>query len=310
MDLDMSSPVNQEGKEYPLVSIGLPTYNGAKRIHRALNSIWAQNYPNLEVTICDNCSTDNTKELCEQVTREHPEVRYVRHKENLGILPNFEFALMQATGKYFMWLADDDALEPEVIFKYVDFLERNPDYHLVTGRIRYWKEGKEHHFEMVTLENDNPRKRVIDYYLWVIWGGMFHGFMRTEVAQKVPTRKVYGNDWHFVANMAYLGRIKTLDFVGYNKYLGGSSGAWARYAASLNEPWWVGRLPFVKIGIDAYRELYRSPTFKQMPGAQKFLTAVSSAFVVWYKQLPFLLRHNINRQDGCTCVQPRNQVFT
>ncbi|MFO7256791.1 MAG: glycosyltransferase family A protein [Bacteroidota bacterium] len=306
----MSSLGNQAGKEYPLVSIGLPTYNGAKRIHRALNSIWAQNYPNLEVTICDNCSTDNTQELCEQVAREHPEVRYIRHKENLGILANFEFALAQATGKYFMWLADDDALEPEVISRYVDFLERNPEYHLVTGRIRYWKDGKEHHFEKVTLENDNPRKRVVDYYLWVLWGGIFHGFMRTEVAQKVPTRKVYGNDWHFVANMAYLGRIKTFDFVGYNKYLGGSSGAWVRYAKSLKEPAWVGRLPFVKIGIDAFRELYRSPVFDNMPSGQKFFTALKSAIVVWYKQLPFFLRHNINKEDGCTCVQPRNQVFT
>lgn len=304
----MSSPLNQAGKEYPLVSIGLPTYNGAKRIHRALNSIWAQNYPNLEVTICDNCSTDNTKEVCEQVVLEHPEVRYIRHKENLGILPNFEFALAQATGKYFMWLADDDALEPEVIFKYVDFLERNPDYHLVTGRIRYWKDGKEHHFEMVTLENDNPRKRVVDYYLWVRWGGMFHGFMRTEVAQKVPTRKVYGNDWHFVANMAYLGRMKTLDFAGYNKYLGGSSGNWAHYARSLNEPWWVGTFPLVKIALDAYRELYRSPVFDGMPRGQKFFTALSSAAMVLYKLLPARLRHNIRSNDYYGSVQPSNQL--
>lgn len=304
----MSSPVNQSAKEYPLVSIGLPTYNGAKRIHRALNSIWAQNYPNLEVTICDNCSTDNTQELCEQVAREHPEVRYFRHKENLGILPNFEFALAQATGKYFMWLADDDALEPEVIFKYVDFLEQNPDYHLVTGRIRYWKDGQEHHHEMVSLENDNPRKRVVDYYHWVLWGGMFHGFMRTEVAQKVPTRKVYGNDWHFVANMAYLGRLKTLDFVGYNKYLGGSSGNWARYARSLNEPRWVGSLPVVKIALDAYKEPYRSPVFDGMPAGQKFLTAISSAAVVLYKLLPARLRHNVNKDDYFTSVQPSNQL--
>lgn len=305
----MSSTVNNATeKEYPLVSIGLPTYNGAKRIHRALNSIWAQSYPNLEVTICDNCSTDNTQELCEQVAREHPEVRYVRHKENLGILPNFEFALAEAKGKYFMWLADDDALEPEVLFSYVDFLEGNPEYHLVTGSIRYWRDGKENHFEMVNLENDNAKKRVIDYYLWVLWGGMFHGFMRTEVAQKVPTRKAYGNDWHFVANMAYLGKVKTLDFIGYNKYLGGSSGNAVRFAKSIKEPWWVGRFPIVKIGLDAYLELYRSPTFDRMPVSEKFFTAVSSAIVVLYKQLPTVLRHNINK-GHLTSVQPSNQLL-
>lgn len=302
------STVNDPVKEYPMISIGVPTYNGAKRIHKALDSIWAQRYPNLEVIICDNCSTDGTGELCEQVAREHPEVRYIRHKENLGILPNFEFALTQAKGKYFMWLADDDALEPEVLNKYVDFLERNDKYHLVTGRIRYWKNGKEHHHEMITLENDKPAKRVVDYYMWVRWGGMFHGFMRTEIAQKVPTRKVYGNDWHFVANMAYLGRMKTLDFVGYNKYLGGSSGDWARYARSLNEPRWVERFPIVKIGLDAYRELYRSPVFDTMPRRSKFFTAISSTFVVLYKMLPAALRHNIKKSDYYGSVQPSSQL--
>jgi glycosyltransferase involved in cell wall biosynthesis len=299
----MSSSVDTE-REYPLISIGLPTYNGARRIHRALDSIWAQHYPNLDVIICDNCSTDDTGAVCEQVKREHPEVRYYRHKENLGILPNFEFALDQAKGKYFMWLADDDALEPEVLTKYVDFLEQNPEYQLVSGRIRYWKDGKEHHVEMVTLDDDNASRRVVDYYLWVLWGGMFHGFMRTEIAQKVPTRKVYGNDWHYVANIAYLGKIKTLDFVGYNKYLGGSSGDWARYARQLKEPFWVGRFPVVKIAIDAYLELYRSPTFDNMPGTSKFFTAVKSNLVVLYKLLPAAWRHNVSKDNYYVSVQP------
>src|SRR5690606_13586370 len=88
--------------------------------------------------ICDNCSTDNTQEICEQTAREHPEVRYIRHKENLGILRNFEFALEQATGQYFMWVADDDIIEPGVLTRYVEFLEANREYSLVSGKIRYW----------------------------------------------------------------------------------------------------------------------------------------------------------------------------
>src|SRR5690606_4141269 len=147
-----------------------------------------------------------------------------------------------------------------------------------------------------------------DYYLWVRWGGMFHGFMRTEMAQKVPTRKVYGNDWHFVANMAYLGRMKTLDFIGYNKYLGGSSGNWARYARSLNEPRWVERFPLVKIALDAYRELHRSPVFNGMSATSKFFTGVSSSLVVLYKLLPASLRHNIKKEDYYGSVQPGSQL--
>lgn len=304
------SPSLDTSKEYPLVSIGLPTFNGASRIHRALDSIWIQDYPNLEVIICDNCSTDGTQELCQQIAREHPQVRYIRHKENLGILRNFEFALAEAKGKYFMWIADDDSMEAGVITSYVDFLDKNPDYELVTGKLRYWKDGKEHHFEGLTLEQNSASRRVIEYYLWVRWGGLFHGFMRTGVAQKVPTRKVYGNDWHFVANFAYLGKIKTFEYVGYNKFLGGSSGNWARYARQLNEPLWVGRFPLVKIAIDAYMELYRSPTFDRMPGVSKFFTGVASFFVVLYKLLPSALRHNVRKEGAFQKMGSKEQVET
>lgn len=301
--------LSDTSKEFPLVSIGVPTYNGANRIHRALNSIWNSNYPNLEVIICDNCSTDRTQEICEQTARDHPQVRYFRHKENLGILRNFEFALDVATGKYFMWIADDDEVEPDVLAKYVDFLESHPDYSLVTGKIRYWVGDQVDHFEMASFEQDRPSRRVVAYYMWVIWGGLFHGFMRCDVAQRVPTRKVYGNDWHFVANMAYLGKIKTLDFVGYSKHMGGSSGNWVKYAKSLGESAWVGRFPFVKIAIDAFREFYRSPTFENMPGLTKFSAASSSGLAVLYKLLPQRLRHNIKKADYYRPLRPRGEAM-
>lgn len=295
-------------KEFPVVSIGVPTYNGAKRIHKALDSIWNSNYPNLEVIICDNCSTDNTQEICEKEARERSEVRYFRHKENLGILRNFEFALDVATGEYFMWIADDDIVEPDVLTRYVEFLESNPDYSLVSGKIRYWVADQFSHFETASFEQDRPSRRVVGYYLWVTWGGLFHGFMRRKVAQKVPTRKVYGNDWHFVANMAYLGKIKTFDYIGYNKHLGGSSGDWSRYAKSLGEPFWVGKFPMVKIALDAYRELYRSPTFNNMPGLQKFSTGILSFLSVLYKNLPQRLRFNIKKEDYYRPPRPKKEI--
>src|SRR5690606_31401760 len=86
---------------------------------------------------CDNCSTDDTGEICQQAAREHPEVHYIRHPENIGILKNFEFCLKAATGKYFMWLSDDDSLESDSLSKCVAFLESNPEYVVATCKIRY-----------------------------------------------------------------------------------------------------------------------------------------------------------------------------
>src|SRR5690606_28914777 len=180
--------------------------------------------------------------------REHPEVHYIRHPENIGILKNFEFCLKAATGKYFMWLSDDDSLESDSLSKCVAFLESNPEYVLATGKIRYLVGDEVSHLEGVSFEHSSASKRIVQYYAWVRWGGMFHGLMRREPAQKVPKRNVYGYDWHYVANITFLGKAKVFDFVSYNKSMGGGvSGNWIRMAKSLKEPTWVGRMPKLKI---------------------------------------------------------------
>src|SRR6185295_20069286 len=93
-------------QEYPLVSIGVPTYNGDQRVASAVLAVLDQHYPNLEVIISDNCSSDNTEAVCSALCKKYPVIRYFRQKENIGIISNFEFVLSQASGHYFMWIAD------------------------------------------------------------------------------------------------------------------------------------------------------------------------------------------------------------
>lgn len=299
----------ETSQKLPLVSIGMPTYNGAKRIGAALNSIWNSKYPSLDVIICDNCSTDETRELCEQVASEHPEVRYIRHEENIGIRRNFECALNNAKGEYFMWVSDDDFIEPDIFVRYVAFLQNNLDYSLVTGKIRYWVGKDISHLEGVSFEQAGPSKRMVEYYLWVRWGGMVHSMMRTKVAQAIPIPDVYGYDWHYVANVAFMGKLKVFDFVGYNKHLGGSSGNWVKMARTMGEPFWVGRFPVVKLALDAFQQLYRSPSFDGMSAFSKFFAATSCGFAVLYKLLPQSWRHNIRKDEKYRSIRPKEEII-
>lgn len=271
-------------KPPPLISIGIPTFNGAGRIRKALNSILAQDYPNLELIIGDNCSTDNTCAVTQQVIKEHPEttIRYFRHPENLGILKNFQFTLQQATGKYFMWVADDDILEKGVLLRYAQFLEDHPEYVNISGKIKYWKEDKMLFDEQFTLEQDNPSARVAAFYARVRWTGMSHGIMRTEVVQRIPLRQVFGSDYHFVATAAYLGKMKSFDFVGYHKWLGGVSEYRKPFAKSLGESAWAANFPRIKIAVDALREPYRSPVYSGLSSWQKLSLGVASGCAVLY----------------------------
>jgi glycosyltransferase involved in cell wall biosynthesis len=118
-------------QELPLVSIGLPVYNGGERLAGALDSLVAQTYPNIEIVVCDNCSTDGTEQVVETYRARHPHIAYHRNASNIGAPLNFQRVLDLATGPWFMWAADDDLWEPTFVEKIMTGLLSGPEY--VTG---------------------------------------------------------------------------------------------------------------------------------------------------------------------------------
>jgi glycosyltransferase involved in cell wall biosynthesis len=112
----MSSP-------HPLVTIGITTYNRADYLKQALQSATAQTYPNLEVIVSDNCSTDTTGAVIEGFA--DPRIRYVRQAVNIGPQNNYNFCLSQARGAYFLLLHDDDLIDPDFIDVCVDAVNGN-----------------------------------------------------------------------------------------------------------------------------------------------------------------------------------------
>lgn len=95
----------------PAVSIGMPVYNGEPYIREALDSLLAQTFPDFEVIISDNASTDNTQTICQEYAGRDSRVRYVRQSKNTGALANFQFVLGEAQGEYFLWAAADDCID-------------------------------------------------------------------------------------------------------------------------------------------------------------------------------------------------------
>ena len=87
----------------PVVSIGMPVYNGADRMRRALDSILAQDFNEFELFISDNGSTDGTLGICEEYAARDSRITYYQRDRNYGISDNFDFSASRATGKYFMW---------------------------------------------------------------------------------------------------------------------------------------------------------------------------------------------------------------
>ena len=75
--------------DIPLVSIGLPAYNGAATIRDSIQSLLNQNFSNYELIICDDGSTDETGMICEEIAAENSRVVLHKNDVNQGMLQNF-----------------------------------------------------------------------------------------------------------------------------------------------------------------------------------------------------------------------------
>lgn len=117
--------------EYPLVTIGIPTYNRADTfLKQSLHSALNQKYENIEIIVSDNCSSDNTETVIRIISDER--LRYYRHKENIGLNNNFNYCLQQAKGEYFLLLHDDDLIDED----FVEICMREANYNTDFGIIR------------------------------------------------------------------------------------------------------------------------------------------------------------------------------
>lgn len=119
------------GAAPPLVSIGVPVYNGGSYLAGSLASLTGQGYRNLEIIISDNASTDGSGELCRELAARDPRVRYSRLPENIGGVANHNRVFELATGEFFMWASSDDLWAPAYVERCVAELQAHPDVVLV-----------------------------------------------------------------------------------------------------------------------------------------------------------------------------------
>ena len=111
----------------PKVVVAMPVHNSERFLPETIQSISAQEYPNLEIVISDDASTDRTLTLCDSFASNDPRVRIHRHPKRLGWIGNYNSLLKYATGDYFLWVPHDDLYEPHYVRDLVALLETRPD---------------------------------------------------------------------------------------------------------------------------------------------------------------------------------------
>lgn len=201
----------------PLISVAIVTYNQKEFLRECIESCLSQDYPNIEIVVADDCSTDGTQEMLFDYKNLHPNKFILKFSdENKGITVNANVAHFACSGKYIAWMGGDDLMLPGKISRQVEYMENNPNcticYHdldvfdSASGRTNFYFSR---HFK--------PREGRVDQ---CIKYGTFNGASSTMVrAERAPKegfdlRLPVASDWlYWVESLANGGTINYIEEV-------------------------------------------------------------------------------------------------
>jgi glycosyltransferase involved in cell wall biosynthesis len=114
----------------------MPAYNGEAFVNETLASLAAQTYPNLEILISDDASSDRTAAICEQYASADSRFRVIRQPRRHGWIGNVNVLLDHARGDYCFFAFHDDPLQPTYVARLVDALQARPSAVLAFADMR------------------------------------------------------------------------------------------------------------------------------------------------------------------------------
>ncbi|MBH1928440.1 glycosyltransferase [Serratia rubidaea] len=208
--MSINNSVVTMAKDMPKVSVYISTFNRLERLKRAISSVKAQDYPNIELLICDDASTDGTQAFMNDLVKQDSDIIYLRNESNKGACATRNLGIFRATGYFITGLDDDDEFSPDRIsylvsrwddkyaFICCDFIEQFSDgkqkaFYNKSEDV-YFTDYKSILFENVAsnqiftltsrlrdIDGFNPEvRRLQDWDTWLRLSFKYGGFLRSQ----------------------------------------------------------------------------------------------------------------------------------
>ena len=192
------------------VSIVLPVYNSEDYLDRCIKSIVTQNYDNIELIIINDGSTDNSWQIIEKYKEEYPNIIVAIDQKNMGVSKTRNKGIDYATGKYLMFIDNDDYFDNHYIDTFVESIKKD-DLDIVIGGYKR-PDSNNKIIAKVELIDEEYSKFIIV----AAWAKIY----KTEYIKK---NKFYflnsniGEDINFtIPAVLSTNKIKIIPYVGYN----------------------------------------------------------------------------------------------
>ena len=149
----------------PLVSVAVITYNSSKYVLETLESIKAQTYKNIELIISDDCSTDNTMQLCKKWCEQNEDrfarIQYVEVEQNTGVSANCNRAEDACEAEWVKLIAGDDLLLPNCVTDFMEYVQAHNDVVYVFGWVKVFGTNSKKcmYYEQEVFDKKCPKTR-------------------------------------------------------------------------------------------------------------------------------------------------------
>lgn len=205
----------------PLVSVCMITYNHEQYIAEAMEGVLMQEVDfEVELIIADDASNDKTQEIVNSYIQNHPKghwIKYTRHNKNLGMMPNFIWALNQCKGKYVALCEGDDYwIDSFKIKKQVEFLKENLEFNSCYHEVLIVNEFGDLSKDFITKKK--IKKDSSSIYDHLLYGNFIHTCSyffrreRFELPRKFDELKV--GDFFLFLEVSKNGLCKNLGWTG------------------------------------------------------------------------------------------------
>jgi glycosyltransferase involved in cell wall biosynthesis len=205
----------------PLISIGLPVFNGELYLAKAIDSILEQDTENFELLISDNCSTDSTPDICTRYARADSRIKCARLETNIGAAPNYNRVFELSSGTYFKWAAHDDIILPTFLRRCLETFELYQEKHSTPAIVYPHSDLIDENGGLIRPDTKTmhttsrwPGKRVFDAVQAMGMAAPIFGLMPREmVARTRLIGSFLTSDYVFMLEAAMLGSIVQFDDV-------------------------------------------------------------------------------------------------
>lgn len=197
----------------PTIRIGLPVYNGEKFIRKKIESVLAQTFSDYELVITDNCSNDNTLEICKEYAENDSRIKIISHKNNIGAKRNFYSSIIQSKNEFFVWTAVDDLMENTFLEKNIDQLKNNKNLVGCISKIDYYSYKGKSEFDFIQLNSlSGTYDKKIRFFLTKSSANIIYSvFRKNQLKQSLVEESIGTWDSAIVLNVLKYGDINVLE---------------------------------------------------------------------------------------------------